>query len=869
MEISLKQCRMDSRRDFIKKAAMLAAGGGMVGALPASIQRAFAIDPAPGTTYLDAEHVVILMQENRSFDHAYGMLRGVRGFNDPRAVELPNGNPVWLQSNDKGETFAPFRLDIKETKSTWMGSLPHGWWDQHEARNNGRHDRWLEAKKLGEKEFQHIPFTLGHYNREDLPFYYALADAFTVCDQNFCSSLTPTTPNRLHLWTGTVRPGPGERARVNNEETDYDAEAGWKTFPDRLEEHSISWKIYQNEINLPTGLEGDYDGWLSNFSDNPIEWFTQFRVRFSPAYRAYLPLREKSLIDGLKTLKATPQPISSEVKKKIADNRAELEQVRRDQKTYTQANFEKLSQHEKNLHLKAFANNVGDPAYRELANIPFQDGAVEKQMLAPKGDVFHQFREDVRSGNLPTVSWLVAPEKFSDHPTSPWYGAWYVSETFDILTQNPEVWKKTIFILCYDENDGYFDHIPPFVPPQPGQPQTGKVSAGIDTASEHVTADEEAEMRRKDPSWTERPGPIGLGFRVPLVIASPWSRGGYVCSEVFDHTSILKFMEVFLTHKTGKPIKESNISQWRRLICGDLTSSFRPYHGEKIDLPSPVKRDLFLGQIQQAENKPIPANYKKLSPNEIEQARKSPSASPWLPKQEPGTRPSCALPYELAVDGALRKDRASFVLTLAAGDKLFGSRSAGAPFHAYARTKSGWSRSYAVKPGDKISDDWLLSDFEKGVYQIRVHGPNGFYREFRGDANDPRIEIKLTGAELRLTNQDLQNALVLTITDSLSPANSRALSLDESATLILPLDFSKGFGWHDLCVSVQGAPGSRVASRLARKASAIRPWLALDLITRLRPPFSSTEATHTRCRCVSLNAVSYFKPNPSIRSKPI
>src|SRR5580658_8121993 len=106
---------MESRRDFLKKAAWLAAGSGLVGALPASIQKAFAIDPAPGSSYLDAEHVVILMQENRSFDHAYGTLRGVRGFNDPRALTLPNGNPVWLQSNAAGETYAPFRFDIKNS----------------------------------------------------------------------------------------------------------------------------------------------------------------------------------------------------------------------------------------------------------------------------------------------------------------------------------------------------------------------------------------------------------------------------------------------------------------------------------------------------------------------------------------------------------------------------------------------------------------------------------------------------------------------------------------------------------------------------------------------------------------------------------
>jgi phospholipase C len=206
--------------------------------LPESIQRAFAIDPPQGSTYLDAEHVVILMQENRSFDHAYGSLRGTRGFNDPRAVMLPDGNPVWLQTNAAGETYAPFRLNIKETKATWMGSLPHGWPDQGEARHDGKHDRWLIAKKLN--DFPQVPLTLGYYIREDLPFYYALADAFTICDQNFCSSLTPTTPNRLHLWSGTVRAKPGTKAHVNNEDTNYDAEVSWTTFPERLEQRGFT-----------------------------------------------------------------------------------------------------------------------------------------------------------------------------------------------------------------------------------------------------------------------------------------------------------------------------------------------------------------------------------------------------------------------------------------------------------------------------------------------------------------------------------------------------------------------------------------------------------------------------------------------------
>ncbi|MDO7742322.1 MAG: twin-arginine translocation signal domain-containing protein, partial [Pedobacter sp.] len=130
---------MDSRRDFIKKAALLSGGAAIINTLPPVIQKAMAIDPAVGSTFYDAEHIVFLMQENRSFDHELGTLQGVRGFNDPRAIDLPNKNKVWLQTNKEGETYAPFHLDIKETKIAWMGSIPHNWTDQTDARNGGKY----------------------------------------------------------------------------------------------------------------------------------------------------------------------------------------------------------------------------------------------------------------------------------------------------------------------------------------------------------------------------------------------------------------------------------------------------------------------------------------------------------------------------------------------------------------------------------------------------------------------------------------------------------------------------------------------------------------------------------------------------------
>jgi phospholipase C len=443
---------MDTRRDFIKKAALLSSGAGLLGVLPASIQKALAINPPEGSTFMDAEHVVILMQENRSFDHCYGTMKGVRGFNDPRAIHLPNKNLVWLQSNADGQTYAPFRLDLKGSKATWMSSLPHSWENQVDAYNGGKYDRWLDVKKSGNKEYEHMPLTMGYYTRDDIPFYYALADAFTVCDQNFCSSLTGTTPNRLYFWTGKLRSNEGV-PNVRNSEVDYGVLANWTTFPERLEDSEISWKVYQNEISVGVGFNSDQDAWLSNFTDNPLEWFTQYHVSYHVAHYKDIQKKIATLTKDLK-------------KKDDPEKQEQLAKLKEYADKWRPELFEGLSQKEKNLHQKAFTTNEKDPNYHEVTSLNYKDGDAKREMKIPKGDVLHQFRQDVKSGELPTVSWLVAPENFSDHPGAPWYGAWYLSEVMDILTQDPEVWKKTIFILAYDENDGDFDHVPPFMPPK-------------------------------------------------------------------------------------------------------------------------------------------------------------------------------------------------------------------------------------------------------------------------------------------------------------------------------------------------------------------------------------------------------------------
>jgi phospholipase C len=817
---------MDNRRDFLKKATVLASGAGMLNILPASILKARAINPAPGSTFMDAEHIVLLMQENRSFDHTYGTLQGVRGFNDPRAIQQYDKKPVWLQTNKEGDTYAPFHLDIKDTKATWMSSLPHSWSNQVDARNNGRHDKWLDAKHSGHKEYSGMPLTMGYYTRQDIPFYYALADAFTVCDQNFCSSLTGTTPNRLYFWSGTIREKQAEAmARVWNGDADYGKWANWTTFPERLEENGISWKVYQNEISAGVGFEGEEDAWLGNFTDNPLEFFTQYYVKLSAAYIANLPKAAIKAEAEIKKMEASLPALNGEkaeqLKKRIEEYKKYLLQNAEEQKIYTIEKYNQLSATEKSIHDKAFSNNKSDPHYHSLTTLKYNDGNTEREVEVPKGDVLHQFRDDVKNGNLPTVSWIVAPENFSDHPGAAWYGAWYISEVMDILTHNPEVWKKTIFILAYDENDGYFDHVPPFTVPHPHKEGTGLVSSGIDTSVEYVTKDQQS-----SDAEDIRESPIGLGFRVPLVIASPWSRGGWVCSEVFDHTSSLQFLETFLSNKFKKKIEETNISKWRRTICGDLTSSFRPYNGEKIATPASLKRDEVVEGIHKAKFKAAPSNYKKLAPGEIEKLKTDPQAFSFIPRQEEGTRPSCAVPYELYVDGQFNADKQQFEIRFAAGDQIFADQSLGSAFNVYApatyQGEAMHNRAYTVMAGDELKDKWLLTGFENNSYHLQAYGPNGFFREFIGNSQDPAIEVlcnyeendlranRLTGNVILLLNNKESKSQVIEITDNAYKAplqtTTLAAQLSKGSQQNLIIHLTKNNGWYDFTVRIKGHP---------------------------------------------------------------
>jgi phospholipase C len=226
-----------NRRDFLRAAASAAGSATALSMLPLGIRNALAIpaNNAKGNIQ-DVEHIIILMQENRAFDHYFGTLRGVRGFGDTRAITLPTGNPVWYQPLTEGITadagyVLPFRPSAPNLGLQFLQDLAHDWDTTHTAWNGGLYNQWVPAKGTT---------TMAYMTRDDIPFHYALADAFTICDAYHCSLLGPTDPNRYYMWTGWVgNDGSGGGPVIDNSELGY----GWSTYPEVLQNAGISWKI--------------------------------------------------------------------------------------------------------------------------------------------------------------------------------------------------------------------------------------------------------------------------------------------------------------------------------------------------------------------------------------------------------------------------------------------------------------------------------------------------------------------------------------------------------------------------------------------------------------------------------------------------
>jgi phospholipase C len=295
--------------------------------------------------------------------------------------------------------------------------------------------------------------SMGYYTRADLPFYYAVADAFTICDNYCCSVIGPSDPNRIYTVAASIDPagqngGPLLQTLSSNRAAFF-GKLTYTTMPEQFQARGISWKVYTSPDQSLNGV----------LADNVLSYFKNFQDPTSP---------------------------------------------------------------------------------------------LNKNAFGPQFPV--DFLADAASGNLPQVSWVLGSILTSDHPPAPsLFGENTLSAMISALTANPSLWAKTVLFATYDENGGFFDHVAPVTAP-PGTP------------GEYVTA-----AAVPDPTVVGNPailGPIGLGFRVPMLVISPFSRGGFVSSDLFDHTSLLRFLET----RFGAEVP--NLSAWRRATVGDLTSAF-------------------------------------------------------------------------------------------------------------------------------------------------------------------------------------------------------------------------------------------------------------------------------------------------------
>ena len=379
----------------------------------------------------------------------------------------------------------PYHLDTGPSGGGECTPDPgHGWGPQHQAWEGGRMDGWGAAHS-SDADWSFM----GYYTRADLPYYYAAADAFTLCDGYHCSVLGSTTSNRLYSVSGWLDPygqagGPVLSTISWNPQ---DPRLSWTTYPERLTANGVSWRAYSSP---------DADS-----EENPLVDFKQFYPG-KPGYR--------------------PE--------------------------YTEAVF---------------------------------------------GHTYAQFLADAAAGQLPQVSWVLTSIVDDEHPSgAPVAGEFALEQVITALSADPAAWARTVLFWTYDENGGYFDHLPPPTPP-PGT--YGEFVGGL---------------------------PIGLGFRVPLLVVSPFSRGGFVSRDTFDHSSLLRFVEA----RFGVEIPY--LTDWRRETSGDLTAA--------LNFAAP---DPSLPQLPVAGPLDLAAHMECAT----EEATMAPSPTPSAqahPGQEPGSRPS-------------------------------------------------------------------------------------------------------------------------------------------------------------------------------------------------------------------------------------
>ena len=454
------------RRRFLQLAGGATAAAAMSGGFADSIARAASI-PAHRSrgTIEDVEHIVVLMQENRSFDHYFGTHAGVRGFGDPRPVTLPSGKSVWHQPTDGSARSAAVPPGRRRPRHA-VPRGPRRTTGPTATRrcNSGKYDQWVPAKGTA---------TMAYLTREDIPFHYALADAFTVCDAYHCSFIGSTDPNRYYMWTGyTGNDGKGGGPVLGNDELGYD----WTTYPERLEQAGVSWKIYQD---IGDGLDADRLLGLDRRTPTAATTATT-RCCTSTQYRNAKP---------------------------------------------------------------------GDPLYDKART------GTERQGRATATST--SSRPTSKAGKLPQVSWIAAPEAFTEHPNWP--------AELRRLVHLPGPGRAHLQPGGV-EQDRAVHHLRRerrlLRPRRPAVPAARRRSRATSTVDDRARL---LPGRRRE--LARRP----VRPRASACRCSSSRRGAPAATSAPRRSTTPRSSGSW---SAGSACEEPNISPWRRAVCGDLTSAF-------------------------------------------------------------------------------------------------------------------------------------------------------------------------------------------------------------------------------------------------------------------------------------------------------
>lgn len=638
----------------------------------------------------DMEHIVIFMQENRAFDHYYGTLRGVRGFNDHAAPLLPTGrSPFYQPTSTK---------PVSKNSMCGCGGCDLVW------------------NTIGDNELQQL------FNEMECDRFVGLlasaSPSVNFVDGELCSQMLSEVLKTTIQHMKVIYQLSDESSCPADLKANFSLKSNELPGDDNNDnEYMLPFHLAFNETSATCmpAPEMDYPCDLKMWNNGRMDaWNTGRSPGFGMSYfeRTDLPYYfalADAFTVGDQYFQSTFTPTNPNRLHQFSGSNglsANGLVILDDSEPTTGINWETLGEtlEKAGVSWKVYqeTDNFDDNAFEWFeAFKSAQPGSplYDKGLVrVPTGTLVDAFYQDVHNKTLPQVSIIIAPTWLSEHATNhPQDGEDLTARLISVLSapENIEVYSKTAFILNYDEGGQFYDHH--WTPTPPVSEFDGKST--VSTVGEVLLNGTEGVLPYN---------PIGLGFRVPLMIISPWTRGPYTFSEVSDHTSVIKLIE----KRFG--VTCPNISPWRRTVVSDLLSAFDFEHPDYSWPVFPSTKNNTNESQSQCAGLPYPTIPTKQS----------------FPIQEEGTRLTRPLPYDFSIIDSVKNG----ILTIT----MRNIGESGVVFFVYdLKTPVNAPKKYTIEAGKELSDTWVLN----GTYDYSLHGPNGFVRGFSGIDNKFEVDI--------------------------------------------------------------------------------------------------------------------------------